>query len=91
MIDDAVIYEYINGLITHCLWYITDSTGDRITQNGNSKIEEISQLDVLFLMLPPNHLIKIITLANNRLRAHGHGATTKCDLIKFLEIIIIGS
>ena len=42
--DNLKSKEYKNGPIPHRLWYVTDSMGDRITQNYQEKIEAMSKL-----------------------------------------------
>ena len=81
--------EDINGAITYCLWYITDSMGDRITGNDHLILEKMSLLDVFLLIFPPDHLVTITTLTNNKLQAKDMEETTKGELIKFFGIIIL--
>ena len=89
--DDLKSNEDTNGPIPHLLWYVTDITGYRITQNDQGGIEAMSKLEVFILVFPPNHLIKIIALTNMRLESKGHEDITKGDLVKLFGIIILGS
>ena len=89
--DDLKSNKDTNGPIPHRLWYVTDSMGDRITQNNQGRFEAMSKLEVFLLTFPPNHLIKIIALTNVRLEAKGHEDITKGELVKFFGIIIVGS
>ena len=91
VIDDTATKVEINGAIPHRLWYITDSMGERITGDDHLKLKKMSLLDVFLLMFPPDHLIKIITLTNRKLRAKRFKEITKGQLIKFFGIIIIGT
>ena len=91
MCDNLKENKDTNGPIPHRLWYVTDSTGYKITQNYQGRIEAISKLEVFLLMFPPNHLIKIIALTNVRLGANEHEDIKKGELVKFFGIIILGS
>ena len=71
MIDNAATKEEINTAIPHCLWYITDSIGDRITGNDHLIFEKMLLLDVFLLMFSPDYLVTIITLTNNKFQAKG--------------------
>ena len=88
---DLKANKYTNVPIPHHLGYVTDSTGDQITQNNQGRIEVMSKLEVFLLIFPPNNLIKIFALTNVRLAAKGHEDITKGELVKFFGIIILGT
>ena len=77
MITDAATKEVINDEIPQRLWYMTDSTGDRIGGGDYLKVERMSFLDIFLLIYPPDHFITIVNLINIRLRIAGHQETTK--------------
>ena len=43
--DDLKSNKDKNGPMPHRFWYVTDSTGDQITQNDQGRIEAMSKLD----------------------------------------------
>ena len=60
-------------------------------QNDHMKIKKMSRLNVFLMMFPSDHLNKIISLTNPRLRSQGHVQITKGVLVKFLSILILGN
>ena len=91
MINDAATKEVINREIPQRLWYMTDSTGDRIGGGDYLKVERMSFLDIFLLIFPPDHFITIVNLTNIRLRIAGHQETTKGEVIKFFGVVILGT
>ena len=91
VIDDAASKRDINGVIPRRLWYITDATGDRISENDHQKMEAISLLDAFLLMFPPDHLIHIINLTNRKLRTANYHETSKGEIVKFFGIIVLST
>ena len=91
VIDDAASKRDINGAIPRRLWYLTDATGDRISENDHQKLESISLLDAFLLMFPPDHLIHIINLTNRKLRTANYLETSKGEIVKFFGIIILST
>ena len=61
----------INGPILFCVWYITDSMGEKTVQDNQEKIEAISRLVVFLIMFLLEHLVKIIVHIHVRLVAQG--------------------
>ena len=88
---DNEMTDDINGSVPSRTWYMIDEFGDRIGQHDKERVKCMTPLDVFLLMFPPTHLLKIITLTNDKLRKIGKKATTKGEIAKFFGILLLAT